>query len=136
MAYSKKEVAHKIDLYTQPIIENLIRLYLYPSAFERFQWEKDIWSKFHRIQRIGWSNKRPKSDFIYKNSWQSHKDDTNNILQYVLNQKCVLEPKTDINKLDLCLILESYFGWLSDKLSKEDVIPLTDVLHELKTLGL
>lgn len=134
-AKNRKDLGAWIEGHTRQVMIAITQLYLYPNGPRR-HWRKEVWEKFYEMDLFKHNNKLPDAKFILKNSWEVNKKWVNNILEFVIDKEEDYTPREDINTEELTRILEEYFIWIADKLSKSPVVRISEVREELDKLGL
>ena len=135
-AQRKKDVSDWIEDRTLPVIDALAQLYLFPNADHVNHWKQEVWSNFSRVKLLAGSKKIPSKKFILNSSWEVHKDRLEDCLEYVIGKEYQLTPISDIKPERFYAIVEEYFDWLADKLSKKMQVLSKEVYAKLDELGL
>ena len=135
MSMKRKMLADWIDNHTFQVMVALAQLYLFHSG-NRTHWRKEVWEKFSRMYRLKKTNDLPDADFILDCSWGRNYHLVEYALQYAKDKESSLTPISNASYDEFYTIVEDYFIWLSRKLSSVEVLALSDVKHELDSLGL
>ena len=135
MSKSRSDLAAWIEDHTFQVIIAITQLYLFNFG-NRVHWRKEVWEKFHEMHVFRHNSKLPEAKFILDNSWKINKQYIKDAVKFAIDKETEYTPRPAINLYELENILESYFMWLADELSKHRVITLTSVLKKLDSLGL
>lgn len=135
MSMKRKELGDYIDNHTWQVMVALAQLYLFPNG-NRVHWRKEVWEKFSKIYPLKKSNRLPDANFIFENSWGRNKDQISNAMRYATDKEDEYTPQAHATVDEFYFIVQDYFRWLADKLSKDPILLLADVKAELDSLGL
>ena len=135
MSKSKSDLGSWIEDHTWPVMVALAQLYLFPYG-PRVHWRKEVWEKFDRMHLFRHNNKLPDAKFILANSWNVNRSFVEDAIQYAIDKEEDYSPRDDINIHELSLIMQNYFEWVADILSKHVALQKDDVLAKLDELGL
>ena len=135
MSMARGNLRAWIEAHTRQTIIALAQLYLFPYG-NRVHWRKEVWSKFSEMHRLKPSNKLPSAQFIFDNSYNVYINSLNDLLQYVIDKEHEYDPISGWNEDNFRIVVEDYFLWLSDMLSRKDWISMEDCYSRLDRLGL
>lgn len=135
MSMHRNELGDWIDNHTFQTMVALAQLYLFHHG-NRVHWRKEVWEKFSRVYTLKGNGKLPSADFIFQNSWGRNKNNVQNALDYALDKEDQYDPQQSATFDEFYQIVEDYFLWLSDQLSRNLTLKLQDVKDELDSLGL
>lgn len=124
-AYSKSDVIHKFINFNELRMDYLIMVYLYPYNAAVEHWLTEICSWCKNSYRVKPNNRLLSAKTLYDLLWLRPKDGYSEqrigkFVQYLVKEKQL--PETTYNYRDLIRYLESFFLWLSNKLSQEDLV--------------
>lgn len=135
-ALRRSEIAARLEENTRILMMHLIKLWMFPGASEVNHWRNEVYSFLNQVPRLKGVNKFPSSEFIFNST-------------FVPNESCiddlyedVYDDYTDNHTLDrtncdaMHQVIEDYYIWISDILSKRGVVSHKKVLQELEILGL
>lgn len=134
-AKSRSDLGAWIEDHTPQVMIAIAQLYVFPSG-NRTHWRKEVWEKFSEMHAFKHNNKLPSAKFILDNSWKVNERYVDNVIRFVIGKEEEYTPREDINVSELYDILESYFKWLADYLSKNRFLIPQDVNKKLDELGL
>ena len=135
MSKSKADLGSWIEDHAWPVMVALAQLYVFPYG-SRVHWRKEVWEKFDKMHLFWHNNKLPSAEFILANSWDVNKLFVKDAVQYAIDKEEDYSPRDDINIQELTSIMESYFVWIADILSKHPALVKNEVLAKLDELGL
>lgn len=136
MSMKRKDLGAWIENHTFQVMVALAQLYLFPQG-NRVHWRKEVWEKFSRMYTLKKSGKLPSAKFILDNSWGMNKQNVSRVLQYAADKESEeYLPQAHATTDDFYQIVEDYFMWLADQLSRVPALNLADVKLELDRLGL
>ena len=140
-ATSRKDLGDGLHSSSKPIVQELIKLWIYPNSQYVKHWRSEIRASLQEVDILKHSHKLPSKKFILENTWNEHKKrlftQYENEVDKILLKESELEP--DIDRLDnfeeFFDSAESYFIWLSENLSKEGIVKNSDIYKKLEELG-
>ena len=135
MSMSRRDLQDWIDNHTFQVMVALAQLYLF-SEGNRVHWRKEVWEKFSRMYTLKHNGKLPDAQFILDSSWGRNKHDVATALQYAKDKEDNYKSREGTTFDEFYQIVEDYFLWLADSLSRNGVLVLSDVKDELDRLGL
>ena len=135
MSMKRKDLGAWIENHTFQVMVALAQLYLFPQG-NRVHWRKEVWEKFSRMYTLKKSGKLPSAQFILDNSWGMNKQNVSRALQYAADKESEYLPQAHVTTDDFYQIVEDYFMWVADQLSRVPALNLVDVKLELDRLGL
>ena len=136
MSKSRSELESWIEDHTFPTMCAIARLYLFPNCTVRNHWRQEVWSKFSEMHILRRTKRLPNAGFIYSNSWRVNSQFVQNAVDWAIDHEDQLTPRDDIDIQHLSELMDSYFTWLSEILSKNRVLKTNDVYRKLDELGL
>ena len=136
MSKSKSDLAAWIEDRTFPTMCALAQLYVFPNNENKNHWRQEVWGSFNRIHVFRHNNKLPSAEFIYKSSWGVDSGFVESAIDWAIDKEAKFTPRDDINIQELTDIMNSYFIWISEMLSKDIFISTNKVYKELDELGL
>lgn len=136
MSISKKDLAAWIEDHTFPVMCAIAQLYLFKDVPTRNHWRVEVWEKLHEMKLLKQNNKLPSKEFIYNSSWRVDKDYVEDAVKWAISKEQDFKAPDVVCIHELSEIMEIYFQWLSDKLSKSRVIHIDEVRDQLDKLGL
>lgn len=132
---SRKDLGDWIEDHTFQVMVAISQLYAFPTG-PRFHWRQEVWEKFDRMKLFRHNKKLPDAKFILENSWEVNKGFVDSALNYAIDKETDYIPKENLDISELTNIIEQYFIWLADELSKKPAVRLESVLKKLDELGL
>lgn len=135
MSMRRSDLASWIEGRTFPTMCAMAQLYLFPDAECRNHWYHEVWEKFHSMRLLKRSNKLPKQSFIYDNSWRINDRFVGDSINWAVGHEYGREPREDVVVDQLRSMMDSYFHWLSTKLSENRVVSPSEVKEKLVELG-
>lgn len=136
MAAGRKDVAADLEEHTMPTMTAICQVYLFPGTPYDNHWRNEVWEKLHSVKVFRGTHRLPSAEFIYKNTFDTDKQYIKQVVQYTIDKEYELKPRENIDYDFLEDIMDKYFQWLSDILSRDRVVGLQDVRLKLKELGL
>lgn len=134
----KSDALAKLEEKTLPCMEALAQLWLFPNSNNKNHWKSEVWNYYPGVSRIKPRNKFPKAQDIFDNTWNLNSDKVKSIVKRAIAHEYKLTPNSErLADLDtLTSIMESYFKWISSKLSTDGIIDPDDSYYKLSELGL
>ena len=136
MSKFKSELAGWIEDHTFPVMCAIAQLYLFENCDVSSHWRQEVWASFKDMRLLRRQNKLPTSKFIFENSWKINEGFVNDAVTWAIDHENTLHCQKDVDVNQLYDIMERYFKWLSDQLSKHKTISSTAVYTKLDELGL
>ena len=116
---------------------HLILIYLFRDDINVNHWLNEVFGSCHDVSKCKHNNKYPKPEFIYESLWRYWEDTfDDNILSeidYVLVKEN-LDVEVSFNFDNLHNFLNDYFKWLSEQLSRNGNVRLSEVKSYVKEL--
>jgi hypothetical protein len=138
MAYPPNVIVLKLIQYSDPLLEHLLKLYYFRKS-ERYihGWMGAVYKCLIRTYKNNRTNKWPTKRFLYENIWNNAKDAFQEHHNGYLGTFSTFKILPKIDKPDVegsAAFCESYFKWLSQKLSEKGIVTLPEVEEELTIL--
>lgn len=137
-AMKKKDLADDLQDVTIPIIQHLLKLYLFPNAEEKMHWRREVAKLLRGVPKLKAKHKRPSANFIFENTYLMFSYRIKEFVDDVIADEYTLTPDNyKFQNIDWAVnIIEEYFDWLSNQLSTYGVITLPTIYSKLEELGL
>lgn len=129
MSYSRKDIASTLDNEAYPLINHLIKFYNYPDNQSHNHWIEEIYSVLHHVPAVKSNNKLPSKEFIYNNIWNNTNQKRFPVLYKRINEDYDSQPRLSVE--NTMNVVTDYIKWLSEQLSENDDITLSDVRNYL-----
>lgn len=143
MATSRSELGDYFESHTRVIMENLIKLYLYPYDESVMHWRREIANQLNCTDKLKGSHKLPSAKFIFKNTYEEH---SRYIPRYI---ECVIEKYGEPRSLShsstsdsfsgveelLIRSIRNYFLWISAELSDQPQLTYSSIYKYLEEHG-
>ncbi len=140
LGHAKKlsDIGAEIEESTQPIVQHLAKLYLFPESRDVDHWREEVATFLNSVPLRKGKNKLPSAQFIYKNTFEANEAyiaQYYNVVcvDYVSDDNPVTRQPRSIN--DFVNKVKLYYIWLSNNLSRFRVLPNLEIKNELKDLG-
>lgn len=133
MSFDRRTLLNRLIKNLDPLMDHLIKLYLFPNTDYTNHWRKEVWNFLNRTPKMP-NNKFPSYKFIYQ-AISGELDITEQLMYLVLDEYSKHTP-TRFDAVELESKLDEYFQWLAEKLSTKGVVQSSEVYEELEKLGL
>lgn len=136
MSWNRQDLAAWIEEHRVPVTQALTQLYLFPNSQYENHWRQEVWAGFHTMKRLKGTNKLPSATFIYDNIWGRIPERMNSLMKRVIYHEHDLQPRAQYSEVELETLISNYFIWISNELSKSDVLYAEEVYQKLDELEL
>ena len=134
MATDKKSVVSQISSVSEPVIEHLIKLYLFKDSEYQNHWRKEIWSFLHSVPKLKNTKKNPQVDLI-RRALATYEDSVLELRRVVEDEySSLFVSRSDNTELERLIC--AYLDWASEILSELGSITLSEVYSKLEELTL
>lgn len=135
MSTSKSDLGDYFESATRPVIEHLIKLYLYPDNRSVNHWRREVAKFLNSTDTLKGSHKLPSAGFIMKNTFKVHQTSIPAYVKQIVY--LYSKPDVDVNKhIDTIVYqIRKYFEWVAGRLSHELQIPFPDIYTYLEEHG-
>ena len=133
-AMRRGDLAMWIEDRIHPVMLALSQLYVFPNSEYRNHWITEVWANFHDVKLLK-HGKLPSADFILRSGWLVNKPYAKKYIQIVIHKESSLVPRSDTSFDNLIQLMDNYFSWLADILSKDRLVDRYEVETELSKLG-
>lgn len=117
-ASPKAKVAWELSRKSKQIEIHLIKCGLFPYCDSYSHWKDEVFGFINDVDKLKNSNRFPSSEFIMKNTWKVLEDTIFDYTQSVLNEYRDLDDSYRLTDNELYNMIEQYFIWLSEQLSR------------------
>ena len=137
MSMSRKDLASRLEETTIPLIEHLIKLYIYPNLSEYVShWRQEVYEFLHSVSRIKGKNTFPSAKFILKNTLDINIDMIQILYEDVVDDYSSEHgTPSSISITTLISRIKEYYEWLSTTLSDRGRVSRSAVYQKLEELG-
>lgn len=137
MSKSKSDLGDYFESATRPIIEHLIKLYLYPDNASVNHWRREVAKFLNSSDTLKGSHKLPSAKFIVDNTFKVHQHFIPGYMKQILYLYRRHTADIDaLNHIDaITQQICKYFEWIANKLSHEAQIPFPEIYEYLETHG-
>ena len=130
MSQSRKDVAAELEQITRPLVQHLIKLWLYPNSSSANHWKQEIYNLLHNVSRLRGTNKFPTSSFILKNTIDVNSSSIPIWVEIIQDDYDKVECSTP----ELVIAVKEYYAWLANKLSQQGEVSRTAIYNKLSEL--
>lgn len=131
MTESQANIYHIVSSKADIILENIIRLMMYPTAPDCKDWKVQIYSALNRVPALS-SKKLPRSDLLFK-ALSSYNSVADSIMWQIEWLEKSLTP-VNLCPHEIIHIAEQYQHWLADELSANGIVIPDNVYSELDNI--
>lgn len=138
-AMKKSDIGALLEEHTYPCMESLSQLYLFPDYTEYHKhWAREVWANLHRVSKLKKSNKYPKAQYIFDQTWMQNETHVEAAMDEAVNYETNLIPNESrlLDADTLYKIMDEYFTWIAEKLSKNGIVLSQESYQKLKELNL
>lgn len=130
MSQSRKDVAAELEQLTRPLVQHLIKLWLYPSSPSANHWKQEVYNLLHNVSRLRGTNKFPTSSFIMKNTIDVNSSSIPIWVEIIQDDY----DKVECSISELVIAVKEYYAWLAKKLSQQGEVSRTAIYNKLSEL--
>ncbi len=131
MTESQSNIYHIVSSKADLILENLIRLLMYPADVRCEEWKCNIYSALNRVPTLN-NNKLPKPDLIFR-ALSSYNNVADSIMWQIDWIEKSLTP-VNLRLHEIIHVAERYQHWLADELSADGIVIPDNVYSELDSI--
>ena len=138
MSRSVAEMKASLEDHTRPIIEHILKLYLYPNCSTTDHWKTEVYSAIHEVFRLKTNNKFPSPKFILDNTIKINESIIPAMYRQVKleYQDESLAIRSGANVREAQNLVFEYFTWLADALQPTGKIIRKQVFLQLESMGI
>ncbi len=118
---------------TPALLDNLLKLYMYPNHESVQQWRQEVAEYIRTAPKVEPFNKFPKKKDILKNTWYIWEDSFLNWVKALSEDYG--EPTREIDLDELYHSCQQYFEWLANELATIGLVTRKEVCDKLVDLG-
>lgn len=134
MSKSKSDLGDYFESRTRPVIEHLIKLYLYPGHESTIHWRREVANFLNSTDTLKGSHKLPTARFILHNTIDVHLPFIQSYARQVVYEyggSSYWPAELDA----LSTNIKNYFVWIANRLSKEPQVSYPEIYEWLERNG-
>ena len=138
MSQKDSFIRDKLIADSEPMIEHLIKLMLYPNTEWCRGWRTEVRKFIPKVDKLKRTNKFPPEEFIMK-AFSTHFDVLDTYAKVIVDDMefdgCQVVPE-NVSNAEMLEKVTAYCRWLSIKLSTEGFVSNKEVHEVLESIGL
>lgn len=137
---STKDVLSILDSHTDPCMDSLTQLWIFPDYPEYHQhWSQEVWNQLKFTKKLKSTKKFPTKAQIFENTFEDNKHIIPACINSMIEKESKLTPNP--NRVEdvkgLTLVIKEYLSWVSDRLSSDGVITSAEETRsKLREIGI
>ena len=135
MSKSRSELGDYFEERTRPLIEHLVKLFLYPSHRSVKHWRREVANLLNSTDTLKGSHKLPSAEFILKNSYKVHEKFIHRYIEQIIYDYGEPDYDSAENYMDVKSAVKNYFVWVANKLSNSSIITYPEIYSYLENHG-
>ena len=135
-ALHRSEIAARLEENTRILMKHLVKLWMFPEASEVDHWRKEVYSFLNQVPRLKGVNKFPSGEFIFNSTFVPNESCIDDLYEDVYDDYTDNHTLVRTNCDAMHQVIEDYYIWISDVLSRRGLVSYKKVSQKLEELGL
>lgn len=127
-----QDVFSKLADKSETLIDHLIKVFLYPNAFEVSHWKQEVWTTLNRVPKLKSNNKFPTYQQIMKSIWNSYEDIIPNLVDLWISE--INEIPMKLSYENIHSAIHQYMNWAAYELSTKGIVTSKSVYKIIESI--
>ena len=133
MAITKKAAISNIQSISLPLIEHLLKIYMFPNSDYRVHWSKEVTAFLNRVPRLK-SNNKLIGYKVVREAVSVYEDQIDSIIKTLLKEYRDLDSERS-NPIEAQQYVSEYLDWICTQVCEGESISSYDVMDKLEEIG-